>query len=104
MYRNLFGLNKVIHYVFMIIIVIAVVKATTFFFENNSQNNTTNQILERNINSALMQCYALEGAYPSDIYHLKEYGIMFQDEDFYYYYEYINGGIMPMVSVTAKPN
>ncbi|MCL2351340.1 MAG: hypothetical protein FWC55_02290 [Firmicutes bacterium] len=56
------------------------------------------------IREALAQCYALEGGYPDDVRYLSHYGVIFDDERFYYYYER-NGlnNYMPDVRVAAKP-
>ncbi|MFV0519141.1 MAG: hypothetical protein ACK5LY_02595 [Lachnospirales bacterium] len=93
-------LNKIINYIFILIIIIAFVSAISVFLNKSNEEDTS--IIEDSINSALMQCYSLEGAYPADIYHLEEYGLWFNDERYHYYYEYFDGGIMPVVTVIAK--
>ncbi len=92
--------NKVIMYIIYLIAIILLLSTVTVFNSNSQEKNS--QLIENSINTALLQCYALEGAYPSDIYYLEEYGILFKDEKYYYYYDYIDGGIMPIVTVIQK--
>ncbi|MCL2462430.1 MAG: hypothetical protein FWF44_07170 [Defluviitaleaceae bacterium] len=55
------------------------------------------------IQSALQQCYALEGGYPSDIKYLTRYGVIFDDNSFFYYYEKNGlGNYMPDVRVIPR--
>lgn len=101
MNRHLYISNKFVTYIILIIVIVIFAKAITNFVDTSSETDTS--VIEDSIDSALMQCYALEGAYPSDLHHLQDYGIWFNEEDYYYYYEYIDGGIMPMVEVVYKP-
>ena len=59
--------------------------------------------LEDIIKKAAVQCYALEGAYPEDIYYLKNYGIIFDEDRYYYRYEF-NGisNYMPNIYVIPR--
>lgn len=52
------------------------------------------------IEKALVQCYALEGSYPSDIEYLKKYGIIFNTDKYIYYYETL-GQLRPTVKVVS---
>ncbi len=97
-----FDFNKIISFIIMIVISYILITALTSFVDRRSQDDTS--AIVDSINSALMQTYALEGAYPSDMYHLKEYGIWFNEDKYYYDYGYIDGGIMPMVNVVSKSN
>ena len=51
--------------------------------------NTNNQAsrLQEIIKKAAIQCYSLEGAFPDDIYYLKQYGVVFDNDRFYFRYE-----------------
>jgi hypothetical protein len=52
------------------------------------------------IERAVMQCYALEGAYPPDLIYLEEnYGLVLDEHRFVYYYEIVAGNIHPIVDV-----
>jgi len=63
----------------------------------------TKQTVETSIERALIHCYAIEGAYPPSIdYLVDNYGIMLQDERFFYNYEFIGSNIRPIVKVIEK--
>ncbi|MDR2903128.1 MAG: hypothetical protein LBU77_01275 [Clostridiales bacterium] len=52
------------------------------------------------VRSAAVQCYALEGSYPPDIYYLADhYGVVLDEENFLYYYTVYGSNIMPDVQV-----
>ncbi|MDR1541359.1 MAG: hypothetical protein LBU32_25860 [Clostridiales bacterium] len=59
--------------------------------------------MEEIIKKAAAQCYALEGCYPEDLYYLSKYGVIFDDDAFYYRYNssYI-GNYMMEIDVVAK--
>lgn len=49
---------------------------------------------------AVMQCYALEGAYPPDLQYLVEnYGLIVDQEKYVYQYEPVAGNIHPIIGV-----
>ena len=54
------------------------------------------------IDKALVQCYALEGSYPFNIKHLKNYGVVIDTDRYFYYYEAIAINIKPNVIVILK--
>ncbi len=52
---------------------------------------------------AAMQCYALEGRYPSDVEYLRShYGLSANGEKYTIHYEYIGDNILPDVTVTVR--
>jgi hypothetical protein len=59
--------------------------------------------LEDIIKKAAVQCYALEGAFPEDLYYLKRYGVIFNEDRFYFRYEF-NGisNYMPDIYVISR--
>jgi hypothetical protein len=69
----------------------------------DKNTDMTQNTMKQAIDRALVQCYAIEGSYPSSLDYLSEnYGIYIQDERFYYYYEYIGSNIRPIVQVLEK--
>ena len=63
----------------------------------------TQQTMQQSIERALVQCYAIEGAYPPSLAYLEDnYGIYVEPERFYYYYEYIGSNIRPVIQVLEK--
>jgi hypothetical protein len=52
------------------------------------------------IRRAAVQCYALEGSYPPDVYYLKDhYGIVLDESRFIYFYQIYGSNIMPDIDV-----
>lgn len=64
----------------------------TSFYEDTS-------VIEIAIDSALIECYALEGAYPDDISYLSEYGIWFDTQKYEYIYQYKGANLKPVITV-----
>ncbi|MCK5128454.1 MAG: hypothetical protein KAQ68_01270 [Clostridiales bacterium] len=63
----------------------------------------TKQTIETSVEKALIHCYAIEGAYPPTIEYLTDnYGIILQEERYFYYYEFIGSNIRPIVRVVEK--
>jgi hypothetical protein len=59
--------------------------------------------MESIISRAAVQCYALEGSYPGDVYYLAKYGVIFDEERYYYVYNTnFIGNYMPDIQVIAK--
>lgn len=52
------------------------------------------------VDRALVQCYALEGSYPGDLYYIRDnYGIVMDEQRFLYYYEAFGSNIKPDVII-----
>ena len=59
--------------------------------------------LEYIIKKAAVQCYALEGAFPEDVYYLTNYGVIFDTDRFYFRYEYDGiSNYMPNIFVIPR--
>jgi len=55
------------------------------------------------IERACIQCYALEGSYPPDLDYLsKNYGLILNDDKYFYYYEVFASNVMPYVEVYER--
>ncbi len=63
---------------------------------------STPEELEVIINNALIECYAVEGAYPSDLDYLKKYGLMLNEEKYIYNYTVSKSYELPTVSVELR--
>lgn len=68
--------------------------------DNYLEKQTSN--IEKIINKALVQCYALEGQYPVDIEYVKNYGVIFNEDKYIYYYEWYGSNLKPTVIVFEK--
>ncbi len=55
---------------------------------------------EQSLRRAAVTCYALEGAYPTDVDHLYEiYGVSVDRERFIVHYEYVAANLAPDITV-----
>jgi hypothetical protein len=58
------------------------------------------QVARDAIERAVMQCYALEGAYPPDLDYLQQnYGLILDEQHYVYLYEVVAGNIHPIIGV-----
>lgn len=88
-------ISKIIFNLVIFLVVIIFYKAILDFQESN--DNSTEQILST-INRALVQCYALEGQFPKDVYYLEKYGVIFNTDKYLYDYEPF-GNTIPVVRI-----
>ncbi len=58
--------------------------------------------IEENLVDMLITCYAVEGAYPSDIKYLENYGFVFDNEKYVYEYTVSKSYEMPKVDVKLR--
>ncbi|SMP62887.1 hypothetical protein [Anoxynatronum buryatiense] len=60
-------------------------------------------ILEEAVRRAAIQCYALEGSYPPNLDYLEtHYGLIVNQEAYFYHYEIIGANIMPQIRVLHR--
>ncbi|NLM77828.1 MAG: hypothetical protein GX173_07045 [Ruminococcaceae bacterium] len=83
--------------VFLLIIIL--VWQSLSDLQKTSRDGAREKVSEA-INQAVMQCYALEGAYPPGLVYLQEnYGLILDDSRFAFYYEVVGDNIYPIVDV-----
>lgn len=57
-------------------------------------------LTQQGLRAAAVECYALEGVYPSDVSYLVEhYGVGLDEERFIIHYVYIAANLMPEITV-----
>jgi hypothetical protein len=88
------------------VLILAVIIGSVFYQAIGGQKEDAEKAAEQMsaiISKAAVQCYALEGSYPSDVYYLAKYGVIFDDERFYYIYSnnFISN-YMPEINVLTK--
>jgi signal transduction histidine kinase len=67
------------------------------------RNEDVVKSLEEALQRASVQCYALEGAYPPDLEYLSEnYGIILDEETYFYLYDLQGSNIPPNISVIER--
>ena len=56
--------------------------------------------LEQAVRRAAVQCYALEGSYPSDLTYLEQhYGLMLNHDRYVVHYQSLGSNLMPQIAV-----
>ena len=61
------------------------------------------ELLRQSVRKAVVQCYAIEGAYPPDIDYLeKEYSLEYNHDKYYIDYEVFASNVMPNVDVYER--
>ena len=97
--------NKLVYFIIIAAILILVL---LFRGLDNMINNKETQNLvaaENAVKKSAILCYAIEGAYPSDIDYLKKnYGLIINDKEYFYHYEPFGTNIMPEIRVIKKWN
>ncbi|NDL66170.1 hypothetical protein [Anaerotalea alkaliphila] len=87
--------------VFLVLILCWTMGALGSYREQAGKERTAE--MEETIRQYAVQCYALEGAYPPDLAHLaKEYGLVLDEDRYFYYYSAFASNILPEVIVIEK--
>jgi len=86
----------------IIIFVVLVVMFTSVDKDNVDQMYSQEKQIEEVIRKYAVACYAQEGAYPVDIAYLEEnYGLIVNEEKYFYYYDLFASNILPDIEVRA---
>ena len=89
-------------FIFVMVVTMAVMFVALWGINADSGGKNTDAIVQV-INKSLLQCYALEGSYPEDLNYLAaNYGIIINDDLYYYHYEPYGANIFPIVKVLQK--
>lgn len=88
------------------ILIIAAVALVVLFsvadYRDTALEKQLNQVKDTVMNS-VVQCYALEGAYPPDLEYLQEnYGLQLDTKRYIYHYDRFASNILPNVQVFAN--
>ena len=91
----------------MRLLLIAVVAGVLllFFAQHPEQllEDSGTEAIRAAVQRSALQCYAVEGVYPSSLEYLEEnYGLQVNTRDFYVTYEAFASNLPPTVVVTAK--
>jgi hypothetical protein len=54
------------------------------------------------IDRALVQCYALEGMYPTSLEYITRYGVILDEDRYIYHYEWYGSNLHPNVIVVER--
>jgi hypothetical protein len=86
---------------FLLLIIFSAVLVVFFSLDKFQGSSGKEQaLMQESINRALVQCYALEGSFPEDIYYLERYGVAFNTDKYIYYYEPM-GDLIPVVKIIS---
>lgn len=98
--RRRFSLLKsIIIPVFVFFFFIIILLKGIDYFHNVNQNQNLD-LMEQAVRRATIQCYAVEGKYPSDLSYLEEnYGLVIDDDKFGVEYGCFASNIMPTIIV-----
>lgn len=84
------------------LIVISTLLAGGFYFDyiSNMQNI---DLLRQSVRKTIVQCYTIEGEYPSSIEYLEQnYGLEYNSDKYFIDYELFASNVMPNVDVFEK--
>ena len=95
---------KIIGYVIgliaLVFIAIQLMSIDSFFDNNKEASNTS---IENAIRKSALECYALEGSFPPSIKYLqKNYGLIVNEDAYFYHYEPNGSNILPDIKVLRK--
>ena len=93
--------NTLIKLIFFTLIVLAVVTGIKAYDRSSVERGR--KIVSDSVIRAAVQCYALEGRYPSDVEYLRShYGLSANEEKYMIHYQFVGDNIMPDVTVTLR--
>lgn len=85
----------------VVLALVACIVGVLSFQKSNGDQSATS--IRESVITTAMQCYAIEGSYPSSLKHLKDvYGLTVNEDDYTIHYEWFADNIPPSVAVTAK--
>ena len=98
--KNIYGI--IYPLIFAVVIVIFLFAVRSF---GNSNVQKQKESLENALQKTIVECYALEGAYPSSLDYLKEhYGLTYNEDLFFVTYDYIGSNLRPDTTVILRRN
>lgn len=98
-----FKLKAIATTIFLIVIIFIIAHSVNNIGSSwNTSQDWQAQGVEKSINRALLQCYALEGRYPTNLEHLRDYGVNINDYLYIYKYDFVANNVRPQVSVVGK--
>lgn len=94
-------MRRVIAALVALVIVLAIAWGVLAFQESAREQAAV--AIRESILSTAMQCYAIEGSYPSSLKHLEDvYGLAVNHGDYVINYEWFADNVPPSVAVTAR--
>ena len=70
---------------------------------SSASSEAQTDLVRSAVRRAAVTCYAVEGAYPSTLDYLKRnYGLIYDEENYFVYYNSFASNILPEIRVTEK--
>lgn len=86
---------------FLVLLIVIAVPSISNYRDKSKQLNL--ETVEETVRKYVIQCYASEGSYPTDLYYLEEnYGLILDEEHYNYVYDVFASNVMPDVKVYIK--
>lgn len=101
-YKSKSETRQIISLVLIVIFAVVIIYGIWYAAEtlNKAQNEETMAATEKAIVKSAVQCYALEGQYPTGLKYLEDnYGLVLNKEKYVYHYESIGANMVPIVNV-----
>lgn len=90
-------------FLFIALIIIGIYSVLTMNSMLSKNNDAEPERIKEAIERACVQCYAIEGSYPPNLdYLMNHYGIILNNDRYFYYYEIFASNVMPTVEVYEK--
>lgn len=98
---RLLGGQGIVLMIVSIVIMITAYSAVSSVSKNSGEDSI--KTLEEALMRASVQCYALEGGYPPSLEYLSDnYGIIVDEETYYYHYDIQGSNIAPQIKVIKR--
>lgn len=101
-YKTKSRIRQTVSLVLIVIVALAIIYGIWYVAEtlNRTQSEETLAATEKAIVKSAVQCYALEGQYPTGLKYLEDnYGLVLNKEKYVYHYESIGVNMVPEVKV-----
>ncbi|MDL2237763.1 hypothetical protein LJC56_08050 [Christensenellaceae bacterium OttesenSCG-928-K19] len=85
---------------FVLIVAIVLIGLQNMTVSSNEENL---KVMEQSIRRAAVQCYAIEGQYPTSLEYLNEnYGLLLDTDKYVYHYRAVGSNMMPDITVFER--
>lgn len=85
----------------LFVLILIVIGGMENFGEASSEDSL--QMVEEAVRRGAVLCYAIEGSYPPDLDYLAQhYGLVLNEEAYFYHYEILGSNLMPQIGVYER--
>ncbi len=97
--------NSILKLLLPVLLFVMIVVVVLIGVQNVSTSASTERLaaMEQAVRRAVVQCYAIEGRYPSNLDYLEEnYGLITDNDRYIYHYQVYGSNLLPGIAVFAK--